>query len=235
VLAVHLVGLAAEHRDEANAVAAQPGHGGSRPIDESPGQVLVGLVAGDLHQLLVEMLAIVRRQVDLLGLGLGQVVENVRSHVIQSVVGESKAAGREVGVATLLLLRSLFQNQHPGATLVRAQRRTQSRVAGSHDYHVITHGRTSSCSRPMPVESEILSQIVAGVSQRGAVMRRSGRSSADHPPAREADHGQRRPERIYNIISVTLAYILKPGCAAHRLGSRIRCAVSRRVSRNFTN
>ena len=94
MLAVDQEGLAPEHGDEADAVLAQPDHGRARVVDEPPRHVLVGLVAGDLHQRVVEHLAVVHRQDDLLALRLGQVGEHVRRGVVDAGVAEAEAARR---------------------------------------------------------------------------------------------------------------------------------------------
>ncbi len=144
VLAFDQVGLTAEHRHEANAVLGQPGHRRARLVDQGPGQVLVRLVVGDLHQLVVEVLAVVRRQVDLHPLGVREVGQDILGDVVEPFVGEAKATGGEIGIAALLLLRCLFQHQYPGAIFVRADRRAERRVAGAHHHHVVNLGHASS-------------------------------------------------------------------------------------------
>ena len=64
MLAVDHKGLPSEHRHKAHALFTQPGHGRARPIDQGPREVLVRLMSGNLHQLVVEMIAVMSRQID---------------------------------------------------------------------------------------------------------------------------------------------------------------------------
>ena len=112
VLALDLEGLAAEHRDEAHALAAHPAHRVARAADEQLGQRVVGLALGHAPQVVEVSLLVHDRQHDLARLGFGQVVQDVAAQVVEPVVHEAEAAGGEQRVAAALLDRRLLQHQH---------------------------------------------------------------------------------------------------------------------------
>ena len=101
------------------------------------GQRLVGLAVRDLHQRLVEVLAVVAGEDDLARLGIRHVDQHVLAHVVEAAVHEAEAAGGEIAVAALLGLRRLLQHEHARARLAGRDRRAQGRVAGANHDHVV--------------------------------------------------------------------------------------------------
>ena len=130
---VHLIGLAAEHRDETHAVLPQPRHGRARVVDQRPGEVLLGLVARHLHQRFVEELPVMGGQVDARLLRFRQVGQHIGADILQPVMDEAEAAGGEEGVAAPLLLRGFFEHDHAGTLLPRRNCRAKRRIAAADD------------------------------------------------------------------------------------------------------
>ena len=113
VLALDLERLPAEHWDEADLVRAHPAHGLTRLADQDAGEILVRLMVGDPHQNFHELLFGERRQVaDGFVFARSHVIEDVGAQVLDAVVAEAEAAGRESRVAAAILLGRLFQHQH---------------------------------------------------------------------------------------------------------------------------
>ena len=133
LLAVHLVGLAAEHRHEAHAVPAQPRHGRAGIVDQRPGEVLLGLVARHLHHRVVEELPVMGGQLDARLLRLREVGQHIGTDILQPVMDEAEAAGGEEGIAAPLLLRGLFEHDRAGTLLARRNRRAKRRIAAADD------------------------------------------------------------------------------------------------------
>lgn len=133
--AAHEEGIGAGHvqgagqrRLEVHAMAAHPVATGGRFADDQAGQVLVGLPARHLQQVL---------PVFLFGVGLDQ-------HALRRVVHAAQIA-RVLRIAPAPLARRRFQQQHAGAGFARHQGRAQRRVAPSYhqdvDHALVPHSR----------------------------------------------------------------------------------------------
>jgi hypothetical protein len=105
---------ARERRLELHAVPAHPAAAGRRGANHQPRELLVGEPAGDLEQVLPELL---------FGIGLQQ-------HVLRRVVHAAQVAHVH-RVAAAPLKRRRFQQQHAGTGLARHQRRAQGGVAAA--------------------------------------------------------------------------------------------------------
>ena len=70
VFSVHFEGLAAEHGDKADRMAAQPPHRHPGPVDQQLRQLFVTLIPGHFPHLIHKEFAAMRGQDDLIALGL---------------------------------------------------------------------------------------------------------------------------------------------------------------------
>ena len=118
LLAVHQEGLTAIHWNEAHAILTEPSHRRAGPVDQRPGQVLIGLAARHLHQGFIEELPVMGRQDHFVRLVIRHVDQHILADIIQAVVHETEAASGEIGITALLVLRRFFQHQHPRAILM---------------------------------------------------------------------------------------------------------------------
>ena len=161
VLAFDLEGLPTEHRDEPDAVLAQPNHRGARAVDQPPCHGLVGLMMGDFHEGLVEHVPIMHGQNNPLPLRFGQIDQHIGRRILDSAVAETESSGGEGRVAAALMLRCGFQDQHPRAILACRQGRAQGRIPGTDHHHVIV------CHHPSPpVPSAVPSSAADLISRR---------------------------------------------------------------------
>ena len=110
---------AGERRLEAHAVPRHPRSAGRRRADGETRQRLVGLAAGDLLQVLPELLFRV----------------GVDQHVLWRIVHAAKVAG-VLRVASAPLPRRRFQKNHRGPRLASRQRSAECGVASPNDQHV---------------------------------------------------------------------------------------------------
>ena len=118
-LSAHLVGLAAEHRDPADAAVLHPAHrraGDSRTSEQR--HVGVRAVLGDPHEVVVEIVLGVRIDLHLRGFLVGEVADE-RPQLVEGLEGEAKAAGGEEAVAAAPRLRRLLQHEHARPRLAR--------------------------------------------------------------------------------------------------------------------
>ena len=102
-----------------HAVAAHPAAAVGRGADRKPCHRFVGAPAGDLEQVLPELL---------LRVGLGQ-------HILRRVVHAAQVAGMG-RIATAPGARRRFEQQYAGAGLARHERGAQGGVAASDDQNI---------------------------------------------------------------------------------------------------
>ena len=140
MLALDLIGLAGEHEDPAETLAPHPGHGGTRALDEVLGHVEVRAPLRHPHQVVVELVLRVGRDHDGARLLLGDVGQDVAPEILEPLMGETKPARREEGVAAALGLRRLLDDQHRSAGFSRGKGRAEGGVAASRHHDVV--GRT---------------------------------------------------------------------------------------------
>ena len=182
-LSVDLEGLSAPDRREAHALSAHPEQGVARPRDQQLDHVRIGAVLGDPGHVVVELVLGVGAEIGVGDLLVGE-VRHQPLEVVDPVIDHPHGARGEARIAPRFVLVRAFEHQHPGAVLLRRQRRAQRRVAGAHDDDIELGIAHSTVSKPHPPADSTLSIVARGRDRRRVRNARRRIRKAIRPPGR---------------------------------------------------